>query len=241
MGPLHGLRVIEMAGIGPAPMCAMLLADMGADVVRIDRPPRKAAQAADPTDITARGKRYRHMVRVEVRLRNGTVHEKTVEAPRGTDPSPAASSGLDEALLRSGEVSVDDLRKVRRFSAEKGERVERMLVELGFLSEDDLMPILAAYHGVPMAKAGEIPDEPPVLEHVSVDFLRAARMLPIRIDQGVLRLDPRAPARHHRRRASRVLTAQVTFPFSPLLAARFLVAPSDDAPALTGQTVHPGY
>ena len=37
MGPLHGLRVIELAGIGPGPFCAMLLADMGADVVRIDR------------------------------------------------------------------------------------------------------------------------------------------------------------------------------------------------------------
>ena len=37
MGPLKGLRVIELAGIGPGPFCAMLLADMGADVVRIDR------------------------------------------------------------------------------------------------------------------------------------------------------------------------------------------------------------
>ncbi len=37
MGPLDGLRVIELAGIGPGPMCAMLLADLGADVVRIDR------------------------------------------------------------------------------------------------------------------------------------------------------------------------------------------------------------
>lgn len=37
-GPLSGIRVVEMAGIGPGPMCAMLLADLGADVVRIDRP-----------------------------------------------------------------------------------------------------------------------------------------------------------------------------------------------------------
>lgn len=37
MGALDGLRVIEMAGIGPAPFCGMLLADMGADVLRIDR------------------------------------------------------------------------------------------------------------------------------------------------------------------------------------------------------------
>jgi alpha-methylacyl-CoA racemase len=37
MGPLSGYRIVEMAGIGPAPMCAMLLADLGADVVVIDR------------------------------------------------------------------------------------------------------------------------------------------------------------------------------------------------------------
>jgi len=37
MGPLAGLRVVELASIGPGPMCAMLLADLGADVLRIDR------------------------------------------------------------------------------------------------------------------------------------------------------------------------------------------------------------
>jgi alpha-methylacyl-CoA racemase len=37
-GPLAGIRIIEIAGIGPAPLCCSLLADMGADIVRIDRP-----------------------------------------------------------------------------------------------------------------------------------------------------------------------------------------------------------
>ncbi len=37
-GPLAGVRVIELAGLGPGPFCAMLLADLGADVLRIDRP-----------------------------------------------------------------------------------------------------------------------------------------------------------------------------------------------------------
>jgi len=37
MGPLKGIRVVEMAGIGPGPFCGMLLGDLGADVVRIDR------------------------------------------------------------------------------------------------------------------------------------------------------------------------------------------------------------
>jgi alpha-methylacyl-CoA racemase len=37
MGPLNGYTVIELAGIGPAPMGGMMLADMGAEVIRIDR------------------------------------------------------------------------------------------------------------------------------------------------------------------------------------------------------------
>jgi len=37
MGPLNGVKIIEFAGIGPAPMCAMLLADMGAEILRVDR------------------------------------------------------------------------------------------------------------------------------------------------------------------------------------------------------------
>lgn len=54
LGPLRGLRVMEFAAIGPVPYACMLLADLGADVVRIDRP---ATQAADATDVLARGKR----------------------------------------------------------------------------------------------------------------------------------------------------------------------------------------
>lgn len=37
MGPLQGIRVVELAGIGPGPFCAMMLADMGAEIIRIER------------------------------------------------------------------------------------------------------------------------------------------------------------------------------------------------------------
>lgn len=47
-GPLSGLKVVEMAGIGPAPMCAMLLADLGATVLRVDR--RQASGLGAPED-----------------------------------------------------------------------------------------------------------------------------------------------------------------------------------------------
>lgn len=38
MGPLKGIKIIEIAGIGPGPFCAMMLADMGADIIRVERP-----------------------------------------------------------------------------------------------------------------------------------------------------------------------------------------------------------
>lgn len=38
-GPLSGVRIVELGGVGPVPFCCMLLSDLGADVIRIDRPP----------------------------------------------------------------------------------------------------------------------------------------------------------------------------------------------------------
>ncbi|MGW7542795.1 CaiB/BaiF CoA transferase family protein [Streptomyces sp. NPDC054770] len=56
-GPLSGVRVVELAGIGPGPFAAMLLADLGADVVRVDRPGGPGL-AVDPAyDVTNRNKR----------------------------------------------------------------------------------------------------------------------------------------------------------------------------------------
>jgi alpha-methylacyl-CoA racemase len=59
MGPLQGLRVVEFAGIGPAPLCCMLLADLGADVVRIDRLQASGLGLAIDKrfDVNARGRR----------------------------------------------------------------------------------------------------------------------------------------------------------------------------------------
>jgi len=55
MGPLNGYTVIELAGIGPAPMGGMMLADMGAEVIRIDR--AAGANNMMPMDVSARGKK----------------------------------------------------------------------------------------------------------------------------------------------------------------------------------------
>jgi alpha-methylacyl-CoA racemase len=54
MGPLQGIRIVEFAGIGPGPFAAMLLSDMGADVLRIDR---KGGRVPQKFEIYLRGRR----------------------------------------------------------------------------------------------------------------------------------------------------------------------------------------
>lgn len=54
MGPLAGLRILEFAGIGPGPFCGMLLADLGASVIRLDR---RDGAPSDPRDFVGRGRR----------------------------------------------------------------------------------------------------------------------------------------------------------------------------------------
>lgn len=56
-GPLAGLKVVEMAGLGPAPFCAMMLADMGAEVIRIEKPVKAEAVDNSRVQVLNRGRR----------------------------------------------------------------------------------------------------------------------------------------------------------------------------------------
>ncbi len=57
MGPLAGVRIIEIAGIGPGPFCAMLLSDMGAEVLRVDRADRVTGATGPSFDLLNRGRK----------------------------------------------------------------------------------------------------------------------------------------------------------------------------------------
>ena len=76
-GPLSGLKVVEFAGIGPGPFCGMLLSDLGADVVRIDR---KGQGRSSPADITSRGRRS-----VGLDLKNPDAIETCLKLIEGAD------------------------------------------------------------------------------------------------------------------------------------------------------------
>ena len=56
MGPLSGVKVIELQGIGPGPFCGMMLADMGAEIIRVDRAGAVGAKA-NVSDVLARGRK----------------------------------------------------------------------------------------------------------------------------------------------------------------------------------------
>ncbi|MEM7140142.1 MAG: CaiB/BaiF CoA-transferase family protein [Actinomycetota bacterium] len=59
MGPLAGVKIVEIAGIGPGPFCAMMLADMGAEVIRVDRAGsvRGGDPSVPPGDLINRGRK----------------------------------------------------------------------------------------------------------------------------------------------------------------------------------------
>jgi alpha-methylacyl-CoA racemase len=75
MGPLSGVRIVEFAGLGPAPFGAMMLADLGAEIIRVDRP--SGYPAPDPTlDFEKFGKfafynRNRRAVRLDLKAAKG--------------------------------------------------------------------------------------------------------------------------------------------------------------------------
>tara|TARA_B100000900_G_scaffold404341_1_gene412607 strand:- start:316 stop:1449 length:1134 start_codon:yes stop_codon:yes gene_type:complete len=76
MGPLKDIKIIEMAGIGPAPFCGMVLADMGAEVISVER--ITAAGRGSNSDIASRGKKS---IAVDIRKQEGqAIIKKLIES-----------------------------------------------------------------------------------------------------------------------------------------------------------------
>ena len=107
MGPLQGIRVIELQGIGPGPFCGMMLSDMGAEVIRIDRAGNVSAMDKEnpPIDVLARGRSsigvdLKHPDGVEVVLRLVETADALIE---GFRPGVMERLGIgpDECLARN--------------------------------------------------------------------------------------------------------------------------------------------
>ena len=79
-GPLRGLRVLEMAGLGPVPHAAMMLSDLGADIVRVDRPGGAMSELAGPFDPVLRGR-----ATVVANLKQDADRDAVLELARAAD------------------------------------------------------------------------------------------------------------------------------------------------------------
>ena len=107
MGPLTGLRILELASIGPGPMCAMLLGDLGADVVRVDRiePSGLGVGMSTAHDVCARNRRSIavDLKRAEARAAVLRLVDKADVLIEGFRPGVAERLGLgpDECRARN--------------------------------------------------------------------------------------------------------------------------------------------
>ncbi|MGN6129722.1 MAG: CaiB/BaiF CoA transferase family protein [Nocardioidaceae bacterium] len=104
-GPLRGIRVVELAGIGPGPHAATILADLGADVVRVERPGGAASAGSREADLLTRGRPsvaldLKHPRAVETVL---TLVESADVLLEGMRPGAAERLGLgpEECLARN--------------------------------------------------------------------------------------------------------------------------------------------
>ena len=105
MGPLQGFRVIELAGIGPGPFCGMMLSDMGAEVIRVDR---VGGPAQRGRDVLARNRRsvavdLKQPEGVEIVLKLAETADALFE---GFRPGVTERLGLgpDDCLARNGKL-----------------------------------------------------------------------------------------------------------------------------------------
>ena len=98
-GPLSGVRVVELAGIGPGPFCGMLLADLGAEVIAVNRPGGPPTPVQMDNDFLNRGKRrivvdLKHPRGAEVVLRLAAASDALIEGYR---PGVAERLGVGPA------------------------------------------------------------------------------------------------------------------------------------------------
>jgi general secretion pathway protein E len=120
---------------------------------------------------------------------------------------------FEDLLLSRGRVSVDDLRKVRRLQQERGERLERLLLDLGFISEDDLITLVSEHLGVPYVARKDFPAVPLTLPSVNVQFLKHAKILPLELQDGTLAVAMADPSDLYSLQGLEVATGLAIKPF----------------------------
>ena len=102
MGPLKDIKIIEMAGIGPAPFCGMILADMGAEVISVDR--ITSTGRGSSSDIASRGKKS---IAIDIRKEEGQEIIKKL-----ISNADVLIEGFRPGVMEKNNLGPDDLLKI---------------------------------------------------------------------------------------------------------------------------------
>jgi len=106
-------------------------------------------------------------------------------------PGPAQSGFIESfcgSLTSEGLSDPQALTRARRAAESAGERIDHVLIKLGLIAETDLACAYAAYCGLPVLRAQDLPDRPVLGERLKLSYLKSNRILPISCEAGVLLL-----------------------------------------------------
>lgn len=91
---------------------------------------------------------------------------------------------LQERLIERGVVSAEEMERILKLQQEQRAQLTRLVVELGFVSEDDILPVLSDHLGIPLVSLKDFPLTPIPVETLfdAVEFLKFTRMVPIKVE-----------------------------------------------------------
>ena len=128
---------------------------------------------------------------------------------------PALEQALIERLTAESKLNAAAAERARRVAAERGERLESVIVNLGLAGEREVVAALAAVTGWPLATAEDFPEAPVAPEAVSAKFLRECGVLPLSAGEEAIHLAMLDPLNDYARRAIELATGRRV---APLLA-----------------------
>jgi general secretion pathway protein E len=122
---------------------------------------------------------------------------------------------LGERLVKQGIISADDLKRVMRLQEEQHTSLVRMIVELGFVSEDDLLPVLSEHLSIPCVSLKDFPTTSLSASRLfsTVEFLKLARIAPLKVDGDELQVATTDPTDLTRFHAIEIATGLKVRPF----------------------------
>ena len=122
---------------------------------------------------------------------------------------------LGEMLVKRGMISADDLKRITRLQEEQQSSLVRLVVELGFISEDDLLPVLSDHLGIPCVSLKDFPSSSISTSRLlsASDFLKLARIAPIKVVGDELQVATTDPTDLNRFHAIEIATGLKVRPF----------------------------